>query len=199
VSTHAPGTFESCLKIVPLPVVREMRPLMDVVPGRVGREHWFVRALVVSRWAAEIVVRCGGSRVRRVLFVGDDWSEEFHDVELQDEAGRRLGKAKLAEGIAGVARLHAMIGERLSGTHRVRRAAWRNGSGVIPAPRPRPTQPRKPLAPERSASKIYSSSPNRFDERVFGRIVAGTPFTSPTPTGRCADPWSKRLAFVTNG
>jgi hypothetical protein len=51
--------------------------------------------------------------VRRVLFVGDDWSEEFHDVELQDEAGRRLGKAKLAEGIAGVARLHAMIGEHV--------------------------------------------------------------------------------------
>src|SRR3954466_1841348 len=71
------------------------------------------RALVVSRWAAEIVVHCGGSRVRRVLFVGDDWSEEFHDVELQDEAGRRLGKAKLAEGIAGGARVPAMIGEHV--------------------------------------------------------------------------------------
>jgi transposase len=48
-----------------------------------------------------------------LLFVGDDWSEEHHDVELQDESGRRLGKAKLDEGIAGVARLHAMIGEHL--------------------------------------------------------------------------------------
>jgi transposase len=48
-----------------------------------------------------------------VLFVGDDWSEEHHDVELQDETGRRLGKAKLEEGIAGIARLHAMIGEHL--------------------------------------------------------------------------------------
>ena len=46
-----------------------------------------------------------------MLFVGDDWSEEHHDVELQDESGRRLGKAKLDEGIAGIARLHAMIGE----------------------------------------------------------------------------------------
>src|SRR5918911_306218 len=46
-------------------------------------------------------------------FIGDDWSEEHHDVELQDESGRRLGKAKLDEGIAGVARLHAMIGEHL--------------------------------------------------------------------------------------
>jgi transposase len=48
-----------------------------------------------------------------LLFVGDDWSEERHDVELQDESGRRLGRAKLDEGIAGVARLHAMIGEHL--------------------------------------------------------------------------------------
>jgi transposase len=49
--------------------------------------------------------------MKRLLFVGDDWSEEHHDVELQDEAGRRLGKAKLGDGIAGIARLHAMIGE----------------------------------------------------------------------------------------
>ncbi len=49
----------------------------------------------------------------RLLFLGDDWAEEYHDVELQDEAGRRLGTAKLAEGIAGIARLHAMIGEHV--------------------------------------------------------------------------------------
>jgi transposase len=49
-----------------------------------------------------------------VLFVGDDWAEEHHDVELQDETGRVLGRAKLPEGVAGIARLHAMIGERLS-------------------------------------------------------------------------------------
>jgi transposase len=48
-----------------------------------------------------------------VLFVGDDWSEDHHDVELQDETGRRLSKAKLDEGIVGIARLHAMIGEHL--------------------------------------------------------------------------------------
>jgi transposase len=49
----------------------------------------------------------------RVLFVGDDWAEEHHDVELQDETGRVLGRAKLPEGVAGIARLHAMIGEHL--------------------------------------------------------------------------------------
>jgi transposase len=46
-----------------------------------------------------------------VLFVGDDWAEDHHDVEVQDEAGRRLGKAKLGEGIAGIARLHELIAE----------------------------------------------------------------------------------------
>jgi transposase len=46
-----------------------------------------------------------------LLLVGDDWAEEHHDVEVQDEHGRVLGKAKLPEGIAGIARLHAMIGQ----------------------------------------------------------------------------------------
>jgi transposase len=48
-----------------------------------------------------------------VLFVGDDWAEDHHDVEVQDEAGRRLGKATVPEGVAGIARLHALIGEHL--------------------------------------------------------------------------------------
>jgi transposase len=49
-----------------------------------------------------------------LLFVGDDWAEAHHDVELQDEAGRRLGKATLQEGIAGIARLHELIAEHLA-------------------------------------------------------------------------------------
>ena len=47
-----------------------------------------------------------------MLFVGDDWAEDHHDVELMDEAGRTLARARLAEGAAGMARLHAMIGEQ---------------------------------------------------------------------------------------
>lgn len=46
-----------------------------------------------------------------MLFVGDDWAEDHHDIELQDAAGRRLGKARLEDGIAGIARLHEMIAE----------------------------------------------------------------------------------------
>jgi transposase len=47
------------------------------------------------------------------LFAGDDWAEEHHDVELMGIAGRRLAKGRLPEGVAGIARLHAMIGEQL--------------------------------------------------------------------------------------
>nr|WP_281360898.1 IS110 family transposase [Lentzea indica] len=50
------------------------------------------------------------------MFVGDDWAEDHHDIELMDSSGRRLAKARLPEGVAGMARLHAMIGERLGET-----------------------------------------------------------------------------------
>jgi Transposase len=36
-----------------------------------------------------------------LLFVGDDWAEAHHDVEVMDATGRRLVKARLPEGVAG--------------------------------------------------------------------------------------------------
>jgi transposase len=50
------------------------------------------------------------------LFVGDDWAEAHHDVEVMDASGRRLTKARLPEGVAGMARLHAMIAEQTGDT-----------------------------------------------------------------------------------
>jgi transposase len=44
-----------------------------------------------------------------VLFIGDDWAEDHHDVEVQDEAGRRLATARLPEGVEGIAKLHALV------------------------------------------------------------------------------------------
>lgn len=46
-----------------------------------------------------------------MLFVGDDWAEDHHDVEIEDEDGRRLGRARLPEGLEGIARLHALVAE----------------------------------------------------------------------------------------
>jgi transposase len=48
-----------------------------------------------------------------LLYVGDDWAQDHHDVELMDETGRVLAKARLPEGVAGIAQLHAMIGAQL--------------------------------------------------------------------------------------
>jgi hypothetical protein len=43
------------------------------------------------------------------VFVGHDWAEAHHDVHVEDEQGRRLAKARLEEGIGGVARFHELI------------------------------------------------------------------------------------------
>jgi transposase len=48
-----------------------------------------------------------------LLFVGDDWAEDHHDVEVMDVTGHTLAKARLPEGVTGIARLHAMIGTQL--------------------------------------------------------------------------------------
>jgi hypothetical protein len=48
-----------------------------------------------------------------MLFVGDDWAEDHHDVEVVDAGGRRLARRRLEEGVVGIAGLHALIAEHL--------------------------------------------------------------------------------------
>jgi transposase len=47
------------------------------------------------------------------LFVGDDWAEDHHDVEVMDQAGKVLAKRRLPEGVAGIAQLHELVGAHL--------------------------------------------------------------------------------------
>jgi transposase len=47
------------------------------------------------------------------LLVGDDWAEDHHDVEVMDATGRVLARRRLPEGVAGMARLHELIGQQL--------------------------------------------------------------------------------------
>ena len=54
-------------------------------------------------------VRIGGV----VLFVGDDWAEAHHDVEVVDQEGRVLARRRLPEGVEGLERLHGLIGDHL--------------------------------------------------------------------------------------
>jgi transposase len=47
------------------------------------------------------------------LYIGDDWAEDRHDIELMDAAGRTLNRVRLAEGAAGITRLHALVADQL--------------------------------------------------------------------------------------
>jgi hypothetical protein len=43
------------------------------------------------------------------VFVGHDWAEAHHDVHIEDADGKRLERARLAEGIEGVAGFHELV------------------------------------------------------------------------------------------
>jgi transposase len=49
-----------------------------------------------------------------VLFIGNDWAEAHHDIELVDEGGRRLARRRLPEGVEGLAALHALVADHLA-------------------------------------------------------------------------------------
>jgi hypothetical protein len=44
-----------------------------------------------------------------MLFVGDDWAQDHHDVYLMDEAGAQLLARRLPEGLVGVGQLHDLV------------------------------------------------------------------------------------------
>jgi transposase len=46
-----------------------------------------------------------------VLFIGDDWAEDHHDLEIEDQDGHRLARSRLPEGLEGITRLHALVAE----------------------------------------------------------------------------------------
>ena len=46
-----------------------------------------------------------------MIFVGIDWAEAHHDVCVLDRDGEVLASRRVPEGLEGVARLHALLGE----------------------------------------------------------------------------------------
>ena len=44
-----------------------------------------------------------------MLFIGDDWAQDHHDLEIEDDNGRRLAQARVPEGVEGIARVHALV------------------------------------------------------------------------------------------
>jgi transposase len=46
-----------------------------------------------------------------MIFVGDDWAEDHHDVYVMDADGARRASRRLPEGLAGIAALHEVIAD----------------------------------------------------------------------------------------
>ena len=44
-----------------------------------------------------------------MIFVGDDWAEDHHDVYVMDDAGERLASRRLPEGLAGIRGFHELV------------------------------------------------------------------------------------------
>ncbi|MDQ6782836.1 MAG: IS110 family transposase [Actinomycetota bacterium] len=44
-----------------------------------------------------------------MIFVGDDWAEDHHDVAVVDEAGKVLARRRLPEGVAGLGGFHELV------------------------------------------------------------------------------------------
>ena len=44
-----------------------------------------------------------------MIFVGDDWAEDHHDVYIMDAEGARLAAQRLPEGLTGIRALHELI------------------------------------------------------------------------------------------
>ena len=47
-----------------------------------------------------------------MIFIGDDWAEEHHDICVMDEAGTRLASRRLPEGLTGIRQLQELIARR---------------------------------------------------------------------------------------
>ena len=46
-----------------------------------------------------------------MLFVGDDWAEDHHDVHLMDETGVQVARRRLPEGLAGIRGFHELVAD----------------------------------------------------------------------------------------
>ncbi|MGH3586876.1 MAG: IS110 family transposase [Pseudonocardia sp.] len=44
-----------------------------------------------------------------MLFVGDDWAEDHHDIHLMDAEGGKLASRRLPEGLAGIRGFHELV------------------------------------------------------------------------------------------
>src|ERR1700757_2398262 len=71
-----------------------------------------------------------------MIFVGDDWAEDHHDVYLMDADGARLASRRLPEGLTGIGALHELIADHVGEPSQVvigietDRGLWEQAMGV---------------------------------------------------------------------
>ena len=46
-----------------------------------------------------------------LIFVGIDWSEQHHDIEVRDPDGAALARARVADELDGIGSLHALLAD----------------------------------------------------------------------------------------
>ena len=51
-----------------------------------------------------------------MIFVGNDWSQDHHDVCVMDEAGTVLAARRFPDGLAGLAGMHELLAEHADGS-----------------------------------------------------------------------------------
>jgi transposase len=49
-----------------------------------------------------------------MIFVGDDWAEDHHDIHVMDADGARLASRRLPEGLAGVSGFHELVAAHIA-------------------------------------------------------------------------------------
>lgn len=54
-----------------------------------------------------------------MLFVGDDWAEDHHDVHLMDATGAQLARRRLPEGLVGIRAFHELVADHAEEPHDV--------------------------------------------------------------------------------
>ena len=133
-----------------------------------------------------------------MIFVGDDWSEEHHDVYLMDEGGKRLTSRRLPDGLVGIRQLHELIATHAEDPEQVvvgietDRGLW-VGRSPVPAIRClRSTRWRWPATVIATTSRV----PNRMPLMPncwpiwcapTGTIIAASPAIAPMPRrSRCS-------------
>ncbi len=54
-----------------------------------------------------------------MVFVGDDWAEDHHDIHVMDENGKRLATRRLPEGLPGIRGFHDIVATHAQDPHQV--------------------------------------------------------------------------------